>query len=247
MRSRFACNLSLPHPAYPAVRAGCRRFPTAAVHSWKSPRASLYSTTARYRLSPAAAAHPSCVASGRCCRKFPLRNTSVAQKRCGASGIHHRPLRRRPPRVSAHRDDRQLHRETQRREFALTDIIIGDPDPQRRQAIDRIAFRLSLVKRFSRRWRTKSLIALLARWLMVSLVCSNASLTWRNASTSSPSLISHPVVHHSEWRSPAGKRVCRPVARLKSHFSGPGNQFGDCLGKFTHTLSLHLRLLRAVT
>lgn len=29
-------------------------------------------------------------------------------------------------------------------------------------------------------------------------------------------------------------------------FSGPGNQFGDCLGKFTHTLSL-LCGLRAVT
>ena len=37
-------------------------------------------------------------------------------------------------------NDRQLHRETQRREFALSDIIIGDPNPQRRQAIDRIAF-----------------------------------------------------------------------------------------------------------
>ena len=59
----------------------------------------IYRLTPLYHPSPAAAVHPSDVASGRYCRKFLLPNISVEHKHYGASEIHHRPLRRHLLRV----------------------------------------------------------------------------------------------------------------------------------------------------
>ncbi|MNL49267.1 hypothetical protein D3C87_1721890 [compost metagenome] len=39
------------------------------------------------------------------------------------------------------RHDRQLHRQTQRGEFALTNIVIGNADPQRRQTVNCVTVR----------------------------------------------------------------------------------------------------------
>lgn len=140
-------------------------------------------------------------------------------------------------------DDRQLHRETQRRKFALPDIIIGDPDPQRRQTIDCIAF-----GNFAGKAVQQTLAHQIVDGVIGALADGFAGLLKRITHVAER-IHQFSLAHFSfqPFAIQGGDRQQErePVDRQRDRkiiFPGPGNQFGDCLGKFTHTLSLHLRL-----
>ena len=142
-------------------------------------------------------------------------------------------------------DDRQLHRQTQSGKFALANIVVGNPDAQRRQAINCIAFR-----DFAGKAVQQTLAHHIVNGIIGALADGFAGLLKRI--THVAERIHQFSLGHFPFEPLAVQRSNRQQKResvyrqrnRKIIFSGPGNQFGDCLGKFTHSLSLHLRLKR---
>jgi hypothetical protein len=143
------------------------------------------------------------------------------------------------------RHDRQLHGQTQRGKFALADVVIGDADAQWRQAIDGVSFRLLA---------GKAVQQTLTHHIVDCVVGTHANgfAGLLKRITDMAERIHQFTLAHFPIQPFAVQRGNRQQERESVYrqrdgeivFPGPGNQFGDCLGKFTHRLSLHLRLVR---
>ena len=137
------------------------------------------------------------------------------------------------------RHNRELHREAQGREFALANVVVGDTNAQRRQAIDGIPFRQLAGKAVQ-----QTLTHHIVNRVIGTHINGFAGLLKRI--TDMAERIHQFALAHFSIHSFAVQRSHRQQKRESVYrqregeivFSGPGNQFGDCLGKFTHKLSL---------
>ncbi|AEW72948.1 hypothetical protein EcWSU1_01509 [Enterobacter ludwigii] len=143
------------------------------------------------------------------------------------------------------RHNRELHGKTQRGKFTLADVVIGDADTQWRQTIDGVSFRLLA---------GKAVQQTLTHHIVDCVVGTHANgfAGLLKRITDMAERIHQFTLAHFAIQPFAVQRGNRQQKRESVYrqrdgeivFPGPGNQFGDCLGKFTHRLSLHLRLVR---
>ena len=142
-------------------------------------------------------------------------------------------------------NDGELHRQSQGGELALANIVVGDPNAQRRQAINSVTlgdFAGKAVQQTLAHHIVNGIIGALADGF-AGLLKRITHVAERIHQFSLGHFPFHPLAVQRGNRQQKRESVDRQRNR-KIIFPGPGNQFGDCLGKFTHSLSLHLRLKR---
>ena len=141
------------------------------------------------------------------------------------------------------RHDRQLHRQTQRGEFALANIVIGNADTQRREAVNRVAVR---------QFAGKAVQQALAHHVVDRIVGAHRHRFMRLFKTLADMAkcinqltFAHLAVQPFAVQGGDGEQKCETLRRERNReiiFPCPGDQFGYCLGKFTHSSSFRFGL-----
>ncbi len=131
--------------------------------------------------------------------------------------------------------NRELHREAQRRELALTDVVVRDADPQRRQAVDGVPLGLLAGKAVQQALAHHIVDGVIGAHAdgFAGLLKRLADVTKRVNQLPFAHLAIESLAVEGGDSQQKGESVHRQRDR-EIIFSGPGNQFGDCLGKFTH-------------